>query len=160
MNALKASICSKSPSNIKILVLGGRGSKTLECKKTATRRFCGVWGPVGCILQVGDGADSGGWRHLVSDRQVSLQHAVEAPTFCTNHFPTSFYPRKADPGSLLIESRIPRKIRGELARRGHRVRLSDPWGGGNTMAVKLDRKTGVIHAAASPRYEPAYAMGW
>jgi gamma-glutamyltranspeptidase len=37
---------------------------------------------------------------------MNLQEAVEAPTFWTSHFPSSFYPRQAQPGSLNIESRV------------------------------------------------------
>jgi gamma-glutamyltranspeptidase/glutathione hydrolase len=91
---------------------------------------------------------------------MSLQEAVEAPTFWTGHFPLSFYPRTADPGSLCIESRVPKRCRDDLANRGHRIRRQGPWAGGNTMAASIDRKTGVICGAASPRYDTAYAVGF
>ena len=91
---------------------------------------------------------------------MSLQEAVEAPTFWTWHFPGSFYPRTAEPGSLYVESRVPESVRSELAARGHRVKVQPAWSGGNGMAVSIDRSSGVRFAAASPRYEPAYAMGW
>ena len=91
---------------------------------------------------------------------MSLQEAVEAPTFWTDHFPSSFYPRMADPGSLNVEERIAPEVREELASRGHIVHVFDGWSGGNTLAASFDRKTGVLAAAATPRDEPAYAAAW
>ncbi|NLF31124.1 MAG: gamma-glutamyltransferase family protein [Planctomycetes bacterium] len=90
---------------------------------------------------------------------LSAQEAVEAPTFWSGHWPSSFYPRAAAPGVLHLESRIAPAVRAELRRRGHRVRVEAPFAGGNAMAVSIDAG-GVLRAAASPRHEPAYAMGW
>ncbi|MDH7571346.1 MAG: gamma-glutamyltransferase, partial [Armatimonadota bacterium] len=91
---------------------------------------------------------------------MSLQEAVEAPTFWTTHFPSSFYPRKAEPGVLHVEGRIPATVREALQARGHIVRTVADWGGGNTLAAGLDTETGVRFAAASPRYDAATAAGW
>jgi len=91
---------------------------------------------------------------------LSLQEAVEAPTFWTPHAPSSFYPRQAEPGVLCTESRIPAEVRDDLAARGHVIRTADPWAGGNTLAASIDTETGVRCAAASPRYEAAYAAAW
>jgi gamma-glutamyltranspeptidase/glutathione hydrolase len=96
----------------------------------------------------------------VVEFEMSLQEAVEAPTFWTNHFPSSFYPRKAEAASLYIEGRIPAAVRDELARRGHVVKACADWAGGNTLAAAIDVKNRVLSAAASPRLEPAYAAGW
>ncbi len=91
---------------------------------------------------------------------MSLQEAVEAPTFWTTHFPSSFYPRTCEPASLYVESRVPESVRSELASRGHIVYVTGEWDGGNTLAANIDCHTGVLSAAASPRLEPAYAAGW
>jgi gamma-glutamyltranspeptidase/glutathione hydrolase len=90
---------------------------------------------------------------------MSLQEAVEAPTFWTNHFPSSFHPRTAEPGSLFLEGRVPEPQRAELAARGHIVHVAGDWSGGNTLAASINTETGVRCAAASPRLEPAYAAG-
>ncbi len=90
---------------------------------------------------------------------MSLQQAVEAPTFWSGHFPSSFYPRSAEPGLLRIEGRVPEAVRSELASRGHVVHTLADWAGGNTLAASIDPRTGVLCAAASPRHEPAYAGG-
>jgi gamma-glutamyltranspeptidase/glutathione hydrolase len=91
---------------------------------------------------------------------MSLQEAVEAPTFWTRHFPNSFYPRQAEIGSLYLESRIPEPVAADLKGRGHRITAAGPWGGGNTLAASIDVSSGLRCAAASPRLDPAYAAGW
>lgn len=91
---------------------------------------------------------------------MSLQEAVEAPTFWTTHFPGSFYPRKAEIGSVSVESRIPESVRDELSSRGHKVKPVGEWAGGNTLAATIDPETGLRCAAASPRLHPAYAIGF
>ncbi|HUT60803.1 MAG TPA: gamma-glutamyltransferase [Phycisphaerae bacterium] len=110
----------------------------------------------------GDCQDQWGLQFLLNlvEFGMSLQEAVEAPTFWTAHWPESFYPRTAQPGSLYLESRLAAPVRDELASRGHRVQVRPAWAGGNTMAVARDQAGGALHAAASPRYEPAYAIGW
>ena len=89
---------------------------------------------------------------------MSLQEAAEAPTFFTRHFPGSFYPRTAEPGSLYLEGRIPGDVRADLAGRGHVVEVVGDWSSQNVVAVRSEG--GVLHGAASPRPEAAYAMGW
>lgn len=141
------------------VIAPGKRPRTTLTPTLATRNGLPfmAWGSPG-----GDMQDQ--WALLaflqVVDFGLSLQEAVEAPTFWTHHFPSSFYPRRAEPGSLYVEGRIPEAVREKLAARGHRVRVVGDWGGGNTIAVSLDERTGVRCAAASPRYEAAYAMGW
>ena len=91
---------------------------------------------------------------------MSLQEAVEAPTFWTKHFPDSFFPRRAEIGSLYVESRIPNPVCQELSSRGHLVKRVGNWEGGNTLAASIEPETGLLCAAASPRLDPAYAAGW
>jgi gamma-glutamyltranspeptidase/glutathione hydrolase len=110
----------------------------------------------------GDAQDQWALQFLLNvvDFGMSLQEAVEAPTFWTHHFPSSFYPRAAEPGSLYIEKRIRKSVRDELSRRGHVVHVAGNWAGGNSLAAAIDGGTGVRFAAATPRLEPAYAAGW
>ena len=110
----------------------------------------------------GDAQDQWALQFLLNvvEFGMSLQEAVEAPTFWTNHFPSSFHPRHAEPGSLVVEGRIPIPVREELAARGHRVTAAGDFSGGNTLAAGIDEETGVRLAAASPRLEPASAAGW
>ena len=110
----------------------------------------------------GDAQDQWALQFLIAvvDYGLSLQEAVEAPTFWSGHFPGSFYPRAASPGELIVEGRIQRRVREELAGRGHRVTDAEDWSGGNTLAAAIDHGTGVRSAAASPRLNPAYAGGF
>jgi len=91
---------------------------------------------------------------------MSLQEAVAAPTFWTTHFPSSFYPRKAEPGALKLEGRIPECVQSDLRARGHVVDTTGDWSGGNAMAVSRAPENGVLAGGASPRFDPAYVAGW
>jgi gamma-glutamyltranspeptidase/glutathione hydrolase len=90
---------------------------------------------------------------------MDLQYAIDAPTFHNLHFPSSFYPRKAEPGVLHLEGRIPTSVRSELKKRGHRIVAEGDWVNGLVTAVRFDNTSGTIEAAASSRYQMAYAMG-
>jgi gamma-glutamyltranspeptidase/glutathione hydrolase len=90
---------------------------------------------------------------------MNLQSAIDAPTFHNAHFPSSFYPREAEPGGLHLEGRISSSVRSELKRRGHRIVVEGDWGNGRVTAVRFDRQNGAIEAAASSRDQTAYAMG-
>jgi gamma-glutamyltranspeptidase/glutathione hydrolase len=89
---------------------------------------------------------------------MSLQEAAEAPTFFTAHFPSSFYPRAAEPAVVYVESRIPDTVRGDMQARGHIVKVSPGWSSQNVLAAMS--WGGVLSAAASPRLESGYAVGW
>ena len=90
---------------------------------------------------------------------MNLQSAIDAPTFHNSHFPSSFYPRTAEPGVLHLEGRISPDVRTELRRRGHQVRIEGDWVNGRVTAVQLNQHDGTITAAASSRYQTAYAIG-
>ena len=109
----------------------------------------------------GDCQDQWALQFLVNvvDFQMPLQHAVEAATFWSTHFPNSFYPRTCEPGVVHVEGRIAKSVRDELSAMGHVVETADDWAGGNTLAAVIDPLTGVRCAAASPRLEPAQAAG-
>ncbi len=88
---------------------------------------------------------------------MNLQEAIDAPAFCTDHFPSSFYPRGSVPRSLSVEARVGEPVVEELRRRGHRVTVMPCWSLGRISAVCRDR--GFLHAAASPRAMQGYAVG-
>jgi gamma-glutamyltranspeptidase/glutathione hydrolase len=90
---------------------------------------------------------------------MDLQSAIDAPTFHSTHFPSSFYPRKAEPGTVYLEGRIPSPVKRELTRLGHRIVTEGDWVNGRVTAVRFDRINGTIEAAASSRGQTAYAMG-
>ncbi|GAC1332118.1 MAG: gamma-glutamyltransferase family protein [Mycobacteriales bacterium] len=89
--------------------------------------------------------------------RLDLQQAVDAPMFHTVAFPSSFHPRTAAPGGLVLEDRVGPEVIAELRRRGHRVELAGPWTQGRLSAVAIDG--GWRKAAANPRGNQGYAVG-
>jgi gamma-glutamyltranspeptidase/glutathione hydrolase len=90
---------------------------------------------------------------------LNLQAAIDAPTFHTAHFPSSFCPHDAHPGVLYLEGRIPQTVRNDLRRRGHRIVVEGDWVNGRVTAVHYDSERKVLSAAASSRYQTPYALG-
>jgi gamma-glutamyltranspeptidase/glutathione hydrolase len=88
-----------------------------------------------------------------------LQESIEAPSFHTTHFPSSFYPRASEPGHLVVEDRLGDDVIDELTRRGHVVRRAGPWSLGRMCAVSRAPASGVLKAAANPRGGLGYAVG-
>jgi gamma-glutamyltranspeptidase/glutathione hydrolase len=95
----------------------------------------------------------------VADYGYDLQEAIDAPAFHTEHFPSSFAPHEAFPGHLSLESRISTATSDALKRRGHDVRLEEPWSLGRMCAVGNDSGSGQLVAAANPRGMQGYAVG-
>jgi gamma-glutamyltranspeptidase/glutathione hydrolase len=88
---------------------------------------------------------------------LDLQQAIDAPAWHTEHFPSSFWPRLARPGVVVVEAQMPKATVDELKRRGHVVEVGDPWSEGRLTAAARD---GVRRrAAANPRGMQAYAAG-
>jgi len=114
---------------------------------------------VACGTPGGDQQDQ--WQlvmllsHLV--RRLPLQAAIEAPNWHSTAIPSSFYPRDARPGELVIEARLGEAVAEELRRRGHRV-VTEEWSLSRLSAVSRDAGTGLLQAAADPR-GLCYAMG-
>ena len=88
---------------------------------------------------------------------LNLQESIDAPAWHTEHFPSSFWPRTARPGVVVVEGRMPSATVDELKRRGHRVEVGDLWSEGRLTAASRE---GVRRrAAANPRGMQAYAAG-
>jgi len=93
------------------------------------------------------------------DFRMNIQEATDAPTVHTIHFPESFYPRKAYPGRVVVEDRIPQEVIAELERRGHEVVVTDGWLNGKVMGIRYDEELGIILGGVSPRGNIGYALG-
>ena len=87
-----------------------------------------------------------------------LQQAIDAPTLHIEHAPSSFFPRRAQPGVVAAEERISPQVLRELQARGHRVRRAGAWSHGRVLAASFDPDTGRCKAAASPRFQVASAI--
>ncbi|MDE2931852.1 MAG: gamma-glutamyltransferase family protein [Chloroflexota bacterium] len=95
----------------------------------------------------------------VVDFDMDIQEAIDAPSFHTMHFPSSFYPRAAYPKRVVVEGRIPEETRTELESRGHEIVVGGDWAHGQVTGARFDPDTGVIEGGASPRTLVPYAMG-
>jgi len=89
---------------------------------------------------------------------MSLQEAIDAPMFHSNHPPSSFAPRAAAPGQLEIEGRVDPGLIAALRERGHEVIVADDWSLGRLSAISRDAG-GLLRAAANPRGMQGYAVG-
>lgn len=96
----------------------------------------------------------------VVDFGMSVQEALDAPTFHSQHFPSSFYPRAQHPGQVVVEGRIPAAVCEALTARGHRVEVTGDWSNGRVLAIRTEPERGLIFGGASPRLETGYAIGW
>jgi gamma-glutamyltranspeptidase/glutathione hydrolase len=89
---------------------------------------------------------------------LNLQEAIDLPLFHTQHFPSSFYPREARPGHLMVEESIGEAALADLAGRGHAVERAPEWTVGRLTAAETS-SDGLLRAAATPRLMQAYAAG-
>jgi gamma-glutamyltranspeptidase/glutathione hydrolase len=88
---------------------------------------------------------------------MNLQESIDAPSWHSEHFPGSFYPRVAVPGRLVVEGRFPKATVDELRRRGHQVEVGEDWSEGRMCAAA--QEGGVLKAGANPRGMQGYAVG-
>ncbi len=88
---------------------------------------------------------------------LSLQQAIDAPGFHSEHWPNSFYPRQANPGRVVVEGNFSRTTCDELSLRGHEVVVGPDWSEGRLSACAQDN--GLLRAAANPRGMQGYAAG-
>ncbi|HIF70342.1 MAG TPA: gamma-glutamyltransferase family protein [Candidatus Lambdaproteobacteria bacterium] len=121
-----------------------------------------VWGSMG-----GDQQDQ--WQlQFFLNRVVfgmTVQQAIEAPKFSSEHFPGFFTPHDRFPNLLRVEPRIPVAVREELERRGHEIAVGADWSEGYLLAAARDPESGVLEAGCDPRGTkgevfPAFALCW
>ncbi|WBU57377.1 gamma-glutamyltransferase family protein [Paracoccus sediminicola] len=89
---------------------------------------------------------------------MEMQRGMDAPLFHSSHFQSSFYPREAKPGALMIEPNFGDEVIADLRARGHEVTVAEPWSVGRLTAARRDAD-GMLTAAATPRLMQAYAVG-
>jgi gamma-glutamyltranspeptidase/glutathione hydrolase len=89
---------------------------------------------------------------------LNLQEAIDAPLFHTGHATSSFYPRQARPGHMMIEPAVGETVIAALRERGHDIEVAAPWTIGRLTAAARD-PDGLMRAAATPRLMQAYAIG-
>jgi gamma-glutamyltranspeptidase/glutathione hydrolase len=92
------------------------------------------------------------------DHRLNIQQAIDAPSFHTEHWPSSFWPRVARPGKLVLEGRFGAEVLAALQARGHKAELGGDWSEGRLSAVRQEAD-GQIFAGANPRGMQGYAVG-
>jgi len=95
-------------------------------------------------------------RHV--HHRMNLQEAIDAPAWHTTHFPSSFYPREANPGRIHVEGRADARTVAGLRHRGHDVSVEGDWSLGRISAVS-NGADGLLRAGANPRGMQGYAAG-
>ena len=88
----------------------------------------------------------------------SIQQAIDAPSFHSEHWPSSFWPRAATPGKLVLEGRYPHTVSEELRARGHRAEMGEEWSEGRLSAARTE-PDGQMFAGANARGMQGYAVG-
>jgi gamma-glutamyltranspeptidase/glutathione hydrolase len=94
-------------------------------------------------------------RHVHA--KMNMQEAIDAPAWHSEHFASSFWPREARPGVLVVERRLPAATIKDLERRGHIVEVGPEWSEGRLTAASRDGRR--RRAAANPRGMQGYAAG-
>lgn len=91
---------------------------------------------------------------------MTLQQAIDAPAFHTDHLISSFWPRGFGRRAVTLEDRFPTATRAELERRGHAVTVAGGWTEGRLSACSATLVDGVrvLGAAANPRMMQGYAL--
>ena len=92
------------------------------------------------------------------DHGMTIQQAIDTPSFHNEHFPSSFWPRAAKPGRLVIEGQFGAAVRDDLLARGHRVELGPDWSEGRLSGARVE-PDGQMFAGANPRGMQGYAVG-
>ncbi|MDQ2805055.1 MAG: gamma-glutamyltransferase, partial [Pseudomonadota bacterium] len=88
---------------------------------------------------------------------MNIQEAIDAPAFHSEHWPSSFWPRIARPGKMVIEGRFPDAVLAELVRRGHAAEKGEDWSEGRLSAARIE--AGLLRAGANARGMQGYAVG-
>ena len=89
---------------------------------------------------------------------MNIQQAIDVPSFHSEHWPSSFWPRVARPGKLVLEGRYTQDVLADLLARGHKAELGGDWSEGRLSAARLELD-GQMLAGANPRGMQGYAVG-
>jgi len=92
------------------------------------------------------------------DHRFGIQQAIDLPSFHSEHWISSFWPRGAKPGRLVIEGRFAPEVLQALLARGHKAEMGGEWSEGRLTGVRRETD-GQILAGANPRGMQGYAVG-
>jgi gamma-glutamyltranspeptidase/glutathione hydrolase len=92
------------------------------------------------------------------DHALTIQQAIDAPSFHTEHWPISFWPRHCKPGKVVIEGRFAPEVADALRARGHALEVGGDWSEGRLSGARQEAD-GQLFAGANPRGMQGYAVG-
>lgn len=92
------------------------------------------------------------------DHRFGIQQAIDLPSFHSEHWISSFWPRGAKPGKVVIEGRFAPSVLEDLIARGHRAEMGGEWSEGRLTGARRE-PDGQIFAGANPRGMQGYAVG-
>ena len=102
------------------------------------------------------------WQPIMLTRMLAhgfnIQEAIDLPSFHSEHWVSSFWPRGAKPGKLVLEGRFAPEVLAALRARGHRAEMGGEWSEGRLTGARRE-KDGQIFAGANPRGMQGYAVG-
>jgi len=90
---------------------------------------------------------------------LGVQEALDVPTFYSEHFPCSFYPRASRPGVVCIENTFEPAVVEALRERGHDVQVMAGLAL-KMMAIRRDARHGTVQAGVCATAEHAHALAW
>jgi gamma-glutamyltranspeptidase / glutathione hydrolase len=96
---------------------------------------------------------------------MSIQQAIEAPKFSSEHFPGFFAPHNCTPNLVRIEPRVGEEVLESLTQKGHLIDVAPDWSEGFLNAAGRNPTTGLLEAGCDPRGPKsevfsAYALAW
>jgi len=83
---------------------------------------------------------------------MNAQAAVETPRFRTGHLVLSFDNHTMDPGSLMLDERLPANVSAEMQKRKHLVEIHTRYDSGTAPVMIRFHPEGLIEAGADPFY--------
>jgi gamma-glutamyltranspeptidase / glutathione hydrolase len=89
---------------------------------------------------------------------MGIQEAIDTPSFHGEHWPSSFWPRIARPGKLVLEGRYSDAVLADLRARGHKADKGEDWSEGRLSGARIEAD-GQMYAGANPRGMQGYAVG-
>jgi gamma-glutamyltranspeptidase/glutathione hydrolase len=92
------------------------------------------------------------------DHRFNIQQAIDLPSFHSEHWISSFWPRGARPGKLVLEGRYAPAVLEDLLARGHKAELGGEWSEGRLTGARRE-PDGQLLAGANPRGMQGYAVG-
>ncbi|MBB5689951.1 gamma-glutamyltranspeptidase/glutathione hydrolase [Roseomonas alkaliterrae] len=102
------------------------------------------------------------WQPIMLLRMIhhglNIQQAIDMPSFHSEHWISSFWPRGAKPGKVVIEGRYAPEVLADLIARGHAAEMGGEWSEGRLTGVRREAD-GTIRAGANPRGMQGYAVG-